>query len=461
VRDTIRKQFNLIELREICFDLGIPWEDLGGDTMQQKSLDLMAWVERRGSEQRLIDAVEAARPGAFPPAPPVSSPPSPAPPLTTLTDPFEGIQFNVAYALSEFRMRLEAQAPYLVRILDRREQQLAAAQALGPGGVAQTRNTIVELNKLTFMHLGQTLPELSGETTGHYRRGPLGQLGDEADTLFDEPSGTARTQAMEELVKRMKYAAGFTAPSDMRGSLQYELPTTAPGQALAMIAWLETFPDPHGVDPLIQLIESNGQPFNTFHATQALTGIVSRARLDPPTLTRIRDVATYAAGQSGSDSQRVTRLRDLETAATKALTSAQQPIIAVAELEAYTKHGAWPTGVNPGVVLGTLKYALIAALKKHVRVNGQPVHVVEAEYMAFDERPDTLLLGEVNVYTANGGTKLHLRFIGPDYGGEPADEVLGDIGGPSLQAELENIALETVRRIAPGLYKLTNPTFVP
>lgn len=54
--------FDFDEIREICFDLAVPFDDLGGDTLSRKSLSLYEFMERRGDLYRLAAVCQEKRP---------------------------------------------------------------------------------------------------------------------------------------------------------------------------------------------------------------------------------------------------------------------------------------------------------------------------------------------------------------------------------------------------------------
>jgi hypothetical protein len=57
--------FNKGELRDLCFELGIDYDDLDGDTRRDKARELVAFARRHGRLDELEQAVLRARPKAF------------------------------------------------------------------------------------------------------------------------------------------------------------------------------------------------------------------------------------------------------------------------------------------------------------------------------------------------------------------------------------------------------------
>lgn len=60
----IAQSFNDDELRDLCLDLEVSYEDLSGDTRARKSQELVGFMKRRGRFEELIVACEKARPNS-------------------------------------------------------------------------------------------------------------------------------------------------------------------------------------------------------------------------------------------------------------------------------------------------------------------------------------------------------------------------------------------------------------
>jgi hypothetical protein len=60
--ELITKHFNLVELKKICFDLGITYEELSGNTRTERSIELIDFCERTGRLQELIEELQSDRP---------------------------------------------------------------------------------------------------------------------------------------------------------------------------------------------------------------------------------------------------------------------------------------------------------------------------------------------------------------------------------------------------------------
>ena len=62
LRKLLIEHFDLEELRLLCFDLGLDYEELAGKTKSTKMQDLITYLARRGELQRLIDEINSQRP---------------------------------------------------------------------------------------------------------------------------------------------------------------------------------------------------------------------------------------------------------------------------------------------------------------------------------------------------------------------------------------------------------------
>ena len=61
IRNALREHFNAEGLRDLCFSLGVDYEDLQGETRSAKTLSLVEYMEHRVQTERLVDAIRAAR----------------------------------------------------------------------------------------------------------------------------------------------------------------------------------------------------------------------------------------------------------------------------------------------------------------------------------------------------------------------------------------------------------------
>jgi hypothetical protein len=62
LRQTIADTFNTEELKTLCSDLGLDYDNLGGDGKEAKARELIAYLNRRGELARLVAYCTNARP---------------------------------------------------------------------------------------------------------------------------------------------------------------------------------------------------------------------------------------------------------------------------------------------------------------------------------------------------------------------------------------------------------------
>ncbi len=60
--EVLDTRFSLDELQDLCFGLGLEWEDLAGGTRGAKARELISFLRRRGRLDALIDAIRRSRP---------------------------------------------------------------------------------------------------------------------------------------------------------------------------------------------------------------------------------------------------------------------------------------------------------------------------------------------------------------------------------------------------------------
>ncbi len=65
LRQILVKHFNVSEMRTLCFDLGIDYDELYGEGIGDKARELVAYFERRGDIARLEQKCRELRPNAF------------------------------------------------------------------------------------------------------------------------------------------------------------------------------------------------------------------------------------------------------------------------------------------------------------------------------------------------------------------------------------------------------------
>lgn len=64
LRDNMNAYFNMSEIHSLCFDLGIEFEELSGDTRSDKVKALISFMQRHGRLDELIKLVQQQRPHA-------------------------------------------------------------------------------------------------------------------------------------------------------------------------------------------------------------------------------------------------------------------------------------------------------------------------------------------------------------------------------------------------------------
>jgi hypothetical protein len=62
LRDTLVNHFNMNELKSLCFDLGINFDSLPGETMQNKSQELIVYLQRHDRIEELVNQIRRLRP---------------------------------------------------------------------------------------------------------------------------------------------------------------------------------------------------------------------------------------------------------------------------------------------------------------------------------------------------------------------------------------------------------------
>ena len=60
--DLLTRHFNLEELRTLCFELGVPFDELGGQGVRGVARELLLYVQRRDRLPELLAALRVERP---------------------------------------------------------------------------------------------------------------------------------------------------------------------------------------------------------------------------------------------------------------------------------------------------------------------------------------------------------------------------------------------------------------
>lgn len=62
LRDRIAEKFDLSEIKELCFEMGVSYDDLTGETKTVKIQSLLEYSERRGKKKFLLERLHQHRP---------------------------------------------------------------------------------------------------------------------------------------------------------------------------------------------------------------------------------------------------------------------------------------------------------------------------------------------------------------------------------------------------------------
>ena len=62
LQQKLAEMFSLDELQQICFDVGVDYEDLGSEGKSAKAVKLILFCQRRGRVAELIEACRKLRP---------------------------------------------------------------------------------------------------------------------------------------------------------------------------------------------------------------------------------------------------------------------------------------------------------------------------------------------------------------------------------------------------------------
>ena len=65
IRRILVSRFNETELRDLCFDLNIDYENLQGSSKQDRSRELLTLVQRHGLERKFLQTLKIHRPELF------------------------------------------------------------------------------------------------------------------------------------------------------------------------------------------------------------------------------------------------------------------------------------------------------------------------------------------------------------------------------------------------------------
>jgi nucleoside phosphorylase len=61
LRVALASAYNIAELKQLCFDLGVDWDEISGNTKSEKIVELVLYVRRRSKFDELVDMVNRER----------------------------------------------------------------------------------------------------------------------------------------------------------------------------------------------------------------------------------------------------------------------------------------------------------------------------------------------------------------------------------------------------------------
>ena len=111
LRETLAEYFDAGELRTLCFDLGVDYDDLPGEGKANKARELIAYLERRDRLSELVHVCERQRPNVTWRDVPGATPDVSA---TLAAAPAEPYRLDYEYGLGRLRESLSAHAPTLL-----------------------------------------------------------------------------------------------------------------------------------------------------------------------------------------------------------------------------------------------------------------------------------------------------------------------------------------------------------
>jgi len=111
LRETLATYFDAGELRTLCFDLGVDYDDLPGEGKTNKARELIAYLERRDRLSEMVRICERQRPNVTWRDVPGATPGVSA---TLAAAPAEPYRLDYEYGLGRLRESLSAHAPALL-----------------------------------------------------------------------------------------------------------------------------------------------------------------------------------------------------------------------------------------------------------------------------------------------------------------------------------------------------------
>lgn len=143
LRKAITRYFNIAELKALCFDLGIDYQELAGDTKTEKVTSLLGFCERHGRLPDILTYLQSERPKIDWTAYHVDK-------TTIVTPPFKGLQHFESADAHLFFGREALTAELVGRL--RRDNFLAIIGASGSG-----KSSLVRAGLIPALAAGQSL----------------------------------------------------------------------------------------------------------------------------------------------------------------------------------------------------------------------------------------------------------------------------------------------------------------
>ncbi len=171
LRREIATSFNISELKILCADRGVDFEDVGGEGLEFKAREMISYFSRRGRISELAAYCASARPNdSWPPVDNAGPPPAPAPSkpsqngkitiLFLAADPTDLSRLRLGEGLREIQEKLQ-----LARLRDRfdLQQRLAVRPMDISQALLDIQPQIVHFSGHGSSHGALCLESLTGE----------------------------------------------------------------------------------------------------------------------------------------------------------------------------------------------------------------------------------------------------------------------------------------------------------
>lgn len=165
LRHILVKYFNLSELQNLAFDLKVDYENLSGESKEDKGRELITYLERRGHISELVQMIHQVRPHAMQEASGHKSN-MPSTPSKLLGKSLYIDRFtNYEVGLDNLVNHIEKSHPRYVEGLgycNRLLENVTQARRHGDSEIRRTERSeiITQLNDLTLFVLGKSFNEL-------------------------------------------------------------------------------------------------------------------------------------------------------------------------------------------------------------------------------------------------------------------------------------------------------------